>query len=58
MTTIEFYYLMLCMSAFAVFAVMLSYNAMSWKSWKQAQADSTPAESKDGEAKAQVKLAA
>ncbi len=58
MTTFEFYYLMLCMATFAVFAVSLAYSTMSWKSWKQAQGGNVTADRRGSEAKVQAKLAA
>lgn len=37
MTTIEAFYLAMCVAALTVFASALSYNAWSWKRWKSSQ---------------------
>ena len=37
MTTIEFFYLAICVAAFFAFALSLEYNSSSWKSWKRSQ---------------------
>ncbi len=31
MTTVEFYYLMICVGAFLVFAISLAYSTWSWE---------------------------
>jgi hypothetical protein len=58
MTTAEFYYLMLCISAFAVFGMALSYSTMSWNKWKRAQSDGADAVPQAALEKPKQKLAA
>ncbi|MBS0252154.1 MAG: hypothetical protein JSR78_13930 [Proteobacteria bacterium] len=58
MTTIEFYYLALCVGALCLFAVALGYNATSWKSWKQSQAAEPVANEAGRHVTSQTKLAA
>ncbi|WP_409562385.1 hypothetical protein [Hyphomicrobium sp. MC8b] len=58
MTTIEFYYLAICIGAMCLFAFALSYNAISWKSWKQSQTAKSSAAGAGEHVKPQEKLAA
>lgn len=55
MTTFEMYYLVLCLAAFAVFAVALAANAWSWG---QSRAKVNSATEHSGAPKANVRLAA
>jgi hypothetical protein len=57
MTTIESYYLALCIAAMCLFALSLGYNAVSWKSWKESRTTAKDAAA-DGHVKPQTKLAA
>lgn len=58
MTTIEFYYLALCVGALSLFAVALSFNAASWKSWKKSQETESAAKDEGRHVTPQAKLAA
>lgn len=58
MTTIESYYLALCIAAMCLFALSLGYNATSWKSWKDSRTTAKDAGGTDGHVKPQTKLAA
>ena len=44
MTTNEFYYLMMCLGSFGVFAASLAYSSWSWSRWQRsrAAADAAP----------------
>ncbi len=55
MTTFEMYYLVLCIAAFAVFAMALAYN--DW-SWGQSRAKTNSAAARSGYPEADVRLAA
>jgi len=55
MTTFEMYYLVLCLAAFAVFAIALAYN--DW-SWGRSRAKVNSATARSGYPKADVRLAA
>ena len=44
MTTMEFYYLAVCVGAVCVFAVALGYNSWSWKTWDRSQAPNQKSE--------------
>lgn len=55
MTTFEMYYLVLCIAAFAGFAVALAYNAWSWG---QSRAKVNSAAAHSGYSEANVRLAA
>jgi hypothetical protein len=56
MTTVEFYYLAVCISAISVFGISLAYNAWSWKRSRPV-ADIAP-EQTQVYPKSQTKLAA
>ncbi len=58
MTTIEFFYLTLCLVAFAAFACALAYNAVSWKSWSAQRAAPAPAPKQNAKDGMQAKIAA
>ncbi|WP_156150711.1 hypothetical protein [Hyphomicrobium sp. 99] len=55
MTIFEMYYLVLCLAAFAVFAIALASNAWSWR---QSPAKVNSATAHSGYREADVKLAA
>lgn len=55
MTTFEMYYLLLCIAAFAGFAIALAYNAWSWG---RSRAKVNSATEHPGYPKAGVRLAA
>jgi hypothetical protein len=58
MTTIEAYYLAVCVAALSVFAIALAYNAWSWKSWKSSQSAEVLATKPQTREVPQTKLAA
>lgn len=59
MTTIEAFYLAMCVTALSAFAIALSYNAWSWKRWKSSQnAAGAVVEKSEAREMPQTKLAA
>jgi hypothetical protein len=58
MTTIESYYLALCIAAFFVFGIGLSYSTWSWKSWKNSRTTVDASAELSAQMKPQTKLAA
>ncbi|MFA5955502.1 hypothetical protein [Hyphomicrobium sp.] len=58
MTTIESYYLALCIAAFFIFGIGLSYSTWSWKSWKDSQTTVDAMPERTAHVKPQTKLAA
>jgi hypothetical protein len=57
MTTIESYYLAVCVTAITVFAITLAYNTASWKSWKLSRDVKNVAPGSAARVKPETKLA-
>jgi hypothetical protein len=58
MTTIEAFYLAICLAALSVFAIALAYNAWDWRRWKSSQNVGTVVEKQEARELPQTKLAA